>query len=156
MVTFPREQWIADGIAPDSLPPGTDVPSALDQLFTTTLPDSVPLFATIELSADGTDLAVRLIVLGAVADSPGILYVLDPVRSEVLQFAPAVNSVRGVNTTYRDFVDFLQRINTELDRCDGDFAKALGDDLRQTLKSIDPQAFEPGNWWPMVFERLSN
>lgn len=152
---YPRDAWIAKGIPAASLPDELDVPESLPEVFSTELPDGLEVFDQIRLSADGTDLDVRFIVLGAVGPGSGLLYVLDPGTAEVLQFDAANTAVRGVNSNYRWFVEFLRRIGAAVEATGARDAKAVfNQGMRFTLRAVDERAFEEGAWWPKVFSTI--
>lgn len=152
---FPRDQWIAAGMDAASLPEEADIPERVPDLYTTTTPGNLNIFDTIQLSADGTDLDVELIVVGAVEQTPSLLYVLDPNTGQVLQFDPSTVNVRGVNSSYRMFIACLVRIAWALESTGTeDVGTVLNTGMRYTLRAIDDAAFESGAWWPLVFNRL--
>ncbi|MDA1363111.1 SUKH-4 family immunity protein [Glycomyces luteolus] len=153
---FPREAWIAAGINPASLPDDTDVPDRVPGLFTTQIPGNVNVFDTIALSAEGTELDLRLIVVGTFEQAPNLLYVLDPYTGQVLQFDPSSVQVRGVNSTYRWFIEFLKRVSHAMASAGTeDPGTVLTTGLKFTLRAVDDTAFEAGAWWPMVFKQLA-
>ncbi|MQM28238.1 SUKH-4 family immunity protein [Glycomyces albidus] len=154
---YPRGEWIAKGIDPAALPDDLDVPERVPGLFTTELPDGLKVFDQIRVSADGTDLDIRFIVLGAVEPRSGLLYVLDPGTGEVLQFDPSSVAVRGVNSNYRWFVEFLRRLAAAAESAGtADVRTVLNRGMRFTLRAVDDRAFEAGAWWPKVFSTLGS
>jgi hypothetical protein len=154
---YPREAWLAKGISAAALPDDLDVPDGVPGLFTTVLPEGLTVFDQIQVTADGTDLDVRFIVLGAVEPGSGLLYVLDPGTGEVLQFDPSNVAVRGVNSSYRWFVEFLRRIGAAVEATGAaDVRAALNRGMRFTLRAVDERAFEADAWWPKVFSTLGS
>ncbi|WP_026924957.1 SUKH-4 family immunity protein [Glycomyces arizonensis] len=154
---YPREAWIAKGIDPAALPDDLEVPDGVPGLFSTELPEGLRAFDQIRVSADGTDLDVKFIVLGAVEPQSSLLYVLDPASAEVLQFDPAAVAVRGVNSNYRWFVEFLRRIGAAVESASAaDVRAVLNRGMRFTLRAVDERAFEEGAWWPKVFGTLGS
>ncbi|MFB9662851.1 SUKH-4 family immunity protein [Glycomyces mayteni] len=152
---YPREAWIAKGIPAASLPDDLDVPESVPGLFSAELPGGLKVFDQIQVSADGTDLDVRFIVLGAVGPGSSLLYVLDPGTAEVLQFDAANPAVRGVNANYRWFVEFLRRIAAAVEAGGApDAGAVLNQGMRFTLRAVDEKAFEDGAWWPKVFSTI--
>jgi hypothetical protein len=154
---FPRERLIERGIAPESLPEDLEgLPESIPQIYTSAeLPEGLAPFNMIRLTAEGTDLDVRLIVVGAVEGSPELLYAIDPNTGEVLQFDTVGNQVRGVNSSYRWFVEFLSRIGFALEMSEADdIASIMNRGMRFTLRALDERAFDDAEWWPLVFERL--
>ncbi|GAA1688505.1 hypothetical protein GCM10009830_40140 [Glycomyces endophyticus] len=152
---FPRDAWIAAGMDPSSLPDELDVPEHVPGLFTAELPDGLAVFDRIRISAEGTDLDIRFIVLGAVGPQSALLYVLDPATGEVLQFDPDRTAVRGVNANYRWFVEFLRRIGAAVEAAGAaDAGAVMNRGMRFTLHAVDPRAFEADAWWPKVFSTL--
>lgn len=154
---YPRERLIDRGLDPDALPEDLEgLPDSIPRLYTSLLPEGLSPFDVIRLTAEGTDLDVRLIVVGAVEGSPNLLYTIDPNTGEVVQFDTVNNSVRGVNTSYRFFVEFLRRIGFALDMTGADdLASIMNRSMRFTLRALDERAFDEAEWWPLVFERLS-
>ncbi|MCC3763966.1 SUKH-4 family immunity protein [Glycomyces sp. TRM65418] len=153
---FPREKLIEGGVAPESLPEDLEgLPESIPRIYTSRLPEGLAPFNMIRLTAEGTDLDVRLIVVGAVEGSPGLLYAIDPNTGEVLQFDTDSNEVRGVNSSYRWFVEFLRRIGFALEMSEtDDIGSIMNRGMRFTLRALDERAFDEAEWWPLVFERL--
>lgn len=154
---FPRERLIERGVAPESLPEDLEgLPESIPGIYTAALPKGLAPFDMIRLTAEGTDLDVRLIVVGSVEGSPDLLYTIDPNTGEVLQFDTGGNVVRGVNASYRWFVEFLRRIGFALEMSEtDDLASIMNRSMRFTLRALDERAFDEAEWWPLVFERLS-
>ncbi|WP_100445341.1 SUKH-4 family immunity protein [Glycomyces xiaoerkulensis] len=154
---YPRDLLVSKGIDPNSLPEDDEVPDRVPALYTTELPGDLTAFDTIQLSAEGTDLDVRLIVVGAVDQTPSMLYVIDPGTGEVLQFDPSSVAVRGVNSNYRLFVACLGRIAWAMETANTEeVGRVLNAGMRYTLRAVDDTAFEEGAWWPLVFERFES
>ena len=154
---FPRDAWTTAGIDPVSLPDEEEIPDRVPGLYTVQTPGNVSIFDTIALTAEGTDLHLRLIVVGAVDQTPNLLYVLDPDTGQVLQFDPGSVNVRGVNSTYRWFIESLKRVSHAMESAGThDLAPVLTMGLKFTLRAVDDTAFEAGAWWPLVFERLAD
>jgi hypothetical protein len=153
---YPREKLIDRGLDPAALPEDLDgLPESIPQLYTSVLPEGLAPFNMIRLTAEGTDLDVRLIVVGAVEGTPSLLYTIDPNSGEVVQFDTVNNSVRGVNSSYRSFVEFLRRIAFALEMSGADVASIMNRGMRFTLRAVDERAFDEAEWWPLVFENLS-
>ena len=154
---YPREAWIAKGIDPATLPDDLEVPDDVPGLFSSELPEGLRVFDRIRVSADDTDLDISFIVLGTVEPQSSLLYVLDPERAEVLQFDPSAVAVRGVNSNYRWFVEFLRRIGAAVESAGtADVRAVLNRGMRFTLRAVDERAFETGAWWPKVFSTLGS
>jgi hypothetical protein len=156
-VKFPRAQWISDGIDPAQLPDDDEVPGHVPGLYTNQISGNLTVFDTIQLSAEGTDLDVRLTVLGAFERAPHLLYVLDPATGQVLQFDPANVAVRGVNSTYRWFIEFLKRLAHAMESTGtNDPGTVLTIGMKFTLRAVDDAAFEQDAWWPLVFQQFAS
>jgi hypothetical protein len=154
---FPRDQWTSAGIDPRWLPDDDDVPDRVPGLYTNQISGKLNVFDTIQLNAEDTDLDVRLIVIGAFEQAPSLLYVLDPNTGRVLQFDPSAVAVRGVNSTYRWFIEFLNRLSYAMESADTDDPSAvLSTGLKFTLRAVDDTAFEAGAWWLFVFKQLAS
>jgi hypothetical protein len=153
-VDYPRERLIDRGLDPDALPEDlVGLPDSILGLYTSQLPEGLAPFDMIRLTAEGTDLDVRLIVVGAVEGSPNLLYTIDPNTGEIVQFDTVNNSVRGVNTSYRYFVEFLRRIGFALDMTGADdLASIMNRSMRFTLRALVERAFDEAESWPLVFE----
>jgi len=153
---FPRTQWITDGVNPTWLPDDDEVPDRVPGLYTNQISGNLNIFDAIQLSAEGTDLDVRLTVLGAFEQAPHLLYVLDPATGQVLQFDPANVAVRGVNSTCRWFIDFLNRLSHAMESTGAqDAGPVLTTGMKFTLRAVDDAAFETGAWWPLVFRQFT-
>ena len=153
---YPREKLIDRGLDPAALPEDLEgLPDSIPQLYTSTLPEGLAPFNMIRLTAEGTDLDVRLIVVGAVEGSPSLLYTIDPNTGEVLQFDTVNNNVRGVNSSYRTFVEFLRRVAFALEMSGAaDVASIMNRGMRFTLRALDERAFDEAEWWPLVFDSI--
>lgn len=155
MVPYPRDQWISNGMPTGSLPPGDEVPTDVAVVYTADMSGQIRLFDTIQLSTENGKLDARLIALGVVATDPELMYAMDPNTGDVILFDMVDYDIQGVNTNYRLFVEFLYRFAqfVEVDQGKpGRTEKAA--ELREALRSIDPNAFDEDAWWPMVFNQL--
>ncbi|HEV2777178.1 MAG TPA: SUKH-4 family immunity protein [Solirubrobacteraceae bacterium] len=76
----------------------------------------------------------------------------------VVSVAPAAGAERFVNTSERQFLDSLHRLD-EAWRTRGvlseDAARQQAHQLRSEIEAVDPAAFnDPENWWALVIEQL--
>ncbi|MFI5488139.1 SUKH-4 family immunity protein [Micromonospora echinaurantiaca] len=155
LIPYPREAWLEGGFTPDMLPEGDEIPLDVAVVFTAFLEGDIELYDTIQLTTEDGSLDVRLIVIGAVADNTDLLYVLDPKTGEILQFDLAAQDVQAVNSDFRTFVEFLYQFALFVEADEGKAGRAeRAEALRTTLESIDPAAFGPDAWWPLVISQL--
>ena len=155
LIPYPREAWLEGGFSPDMLPAGDEIPLDVAVVFTAFLEGDIELYDTIQLSTEDGSLDLRLIVVGAVADNPALLYVLDPKTGEILQFDLEQQDVQAVNSNFRTFVEFLYQFALFVEADEGKPGRAeRAEHLRMVLKSIDPTAFAPDAWWPLVINQL--
>jgi hypothetical protein len=155
MVPYPREEWIEDGHPAAALPDGDEIPIDVEVVYTAYLTGRIELYDRIRLTTEDGKLDIPLIVVGAVQDDSNLLYVLDPKTGEVLQFDLKQQEVQGVNTNFRCFVEFLYHFAQFVEADEGKRGRAArAASLRETLRRIDPNAFQDGGWWPMVFDQL--
>ncbi|MEV1331283.1 SUKH-4 family immunity protein [Micromonospora costi] len=155
LVPYPREAWLEGGFTPDMLPAGDEIPLDVEVVYTAYLEGDIELFDTIQLSTEDGSLDIRLIVVGAVADNTDLLYVLDPRTGEILQLDLEAQDVQGVNSNFRTFVEFLYQFALFVETDEGKAGRAeRAETLRTVLESIDPAAFAPDAWWPLVISQL--
>ncbi|HEX5598534.1 MAG TPA: SUKH-4 family immunity protein [Micromonosporaceae bacterium] len=155
LVPYPRDAWLEGGFSPDMLPVGDEIPLDVAVVYTAYLPGSIQLFDTIQLSTEDGSLDIQLIVVGAVADNTELLYVLDPKTGEILQFDLQEQDIQGVNSNFRCFVEFLYQFSLFVEADEGKAGRAARVAvLRDTLMSIDPNAFQENGWWPLVLKQL--
>ncbi|MEV0721578.1 SUKH-4 family immunity protein [Micromonospora purpureochromogenes] len=155
LIPYPREAWLEGGFSPDLLPAGDEIPLDVAVVYTAFLEGDIELYDTIQLSTEDGSLDVRLIVVGAVADNPDLLYVLDPRNGEILQFDLDQQDIQGVNSSFRTFVEFLYQFALFVEADEGKAGRAeRAETLRMVLESIDPAAFAPDGWWPLVISQL--
>ncbi|MCM0675852.1 SUKH-4 family immunity protein [Micromonospora phytophila] len=155
LIPYPREAWLEGGFGPDLLPAGDEIPLDVPVVYTAYFEGDIELFDTIQLSTEDGSLDIRLVVVGAVADNPDLLYVLDPRTGEILQFDLRQQDVQGVNSNFRTFVEFLYQFALFVEADEGKAGRAeRAETLRTVLESIDPAAFAPDAWWPLVISQL--
>ncbi|MEH0938617.1 SUKH-4 family immunity protein [Micromonospora psammae] len=155
LIPYPREAWLEGGFSPDLLPAGDEIPLDVAVVYTAFLEGDIELYDTIALTTEDGALDVRLIVVGAVADNPDLLYVLDPRTGEILQYDLDQQDVQGVNSDFRTFVEFLYHFALFVEADEGKEGRAeRAEELRTVLESIDPAAFAPDAWWPLVISQL--
>ncbi|GIM97149.1 SUKH-4 family immunity protein [Paractinoplanes toevensis] len=158
LVPFPRESWLEGGIPETDLPYGDEIPQDVTIVYTAQIEaeGSFDLYDVIQLATEDGNLDIKLIVLGAVATNPNLLYVMDPRTGEILQYDLERQDIQGVNTTFRTFVEFLYqfgRFVTDDEGKQGRAARAA--ELAQLFDTLDPQAMKPECWWPLVIAQLS-
>jgi hypothetical protein len=156
LMELPRQGLIDLGVPADKLPEEDWVPRRLEGMYDAdAVPAPLHAFSVIQLKAGATTIDTKLVVLGVAPGAPDLLYVLDTSTSEVLQFDRNTNGVRGVNSSYRWFVEFLWQFEARRKQTGAErFADVLDPGFRATLDSIDPFAFEAGQWWPGVWKEL--
>ncbi|MFC4334974.1 SUKH-4 family immunity protein [Salininema proteolyticum] len=153
LIEYPREKLLGLGLPEDTIPAADTLPRRVGEYFSAEVAAPLAPFCMLELSAPGTDMDIRLLVLGFVPDAPDLLYVLDPERGEILHFHRETKEISGVNANLAAFADFLGEIELASRRAGS--ADLTGDQyeaLTDALRDIDPIAFEhPSYWWPRVF-----
>ncbi|MEU9507616.1 SUKH-4 family immunity protein [Micromonospora sp. NPDC048170] len=155
LIPYPREAWLEGGFTPEMLPEGDEIPLDVAVVFTAFLEGDIELYDTIQLTTEDGSLDIRLIVVGAVADNPDLLYVLDPRTGEILQCDLEQPDVQPVNSNFRTFVEFLYQFAIFVEADEGKPGRAeRAEQLRMVLESIDPSAFTPDGWWPLVISQL--
>ncbi|SCF29120.1 SUKH-4 immunity protein [Micromonospora viridifaciens] len=155
LVPYPRQSWLDLGFPAHTLPDGDEIPFEVEVVYTAYLEGEIGLFDTIQLSTEDGSLDIRLIVVGAVADNPNLLYVLDPKTGEILQFDLEVQDVQAVNSNFRCFVEFLYQFALFVEADEGKAGRAeRAVALANTLRDIDPAAFAADAWWPLVLAQL--
>ncbi len=139
------------------LPAGWALPADVPMLFTVQLPESIPLFATVEFRVGSTE-TVRLIVLGAAPGNSSLLCCLDIATGVVALPDTEAPGLELVNSSAGLFVEFLYRLAQffEADTGSADRA-ARARDLRPELAALDSAAFQDEQaWWSLVFTQLAN
>ncbi|MER5335206.1 SUKH-4 family immunity protein [Micromonospora sp. NPDC002717] len=155
LIPYPREAWLEGGFTPEMLPDGDEIPLDVAVVFTAFLEGDIELYDTIQLTTEDGSLDIRLIVVGAVADNNDLLYVLDPRTGEILQCDLEQPDVQPVNSNFRTFVEFLYQFALFVEADEGKPGRAeRAEQLRMVLESIDPAAFTPDGWWPLVISQL--
>ncbi|MEU5947009.1 SUKH-4 family immunity protein [Micromonospora sp. NPDC047465] len=155
LIPYPREAWLEGGFTPEMLPEGDEIPLDVAVVFTAFLEGDIELYDTIQLTTEDGSLDIRLIVVGAVADNNDLLYVLDPRTGEILQCDLEQPDVQPVNSNFRAFVEFLYQFALFVEADEGKPGRAeRAEELRMVLESIDPAAFTPDGWWPLVISQL--
>ncbi|MEH0844682.1 SUKH-4 family immunity protein [Micromonospora sp. CPCC 205711] len=155
LIPYPRQAWLEGGFSPDLLPEGDEIPLDVEVVYSAFLEGDIELYDTIALTTEDGSLDVRLIVVGMVADNSDLLYVLDPRTGEILQYDLEQQDVQGVNSNFRTFVEFLYRFALFVEADEGKAGRAeRAEQLRMVLESIDPAAFAPDGWWPLVLSQL--
>jgi hypothetical protein len=155
LVPFPKDEWIEGGFPASILPAGDEIPTDVEVVFTTHLTGEIGLYDVIQLTTEDGSLDIPLIVVGAVQDNTDLLYVIDPKTAEVLQLDLSEKDVQGVNSNFRAFVEFLYQFALFVEEDQGKAGRAeRAGALQDRLKTIDPNAFQDGAWWPLVFQQL--
>jgi hypothetical protein len=155
MVPFPRESWLEGGIPEQDLPYGDEIPQDVSIVYTAQIEAGFDLYDIIQLTTDDDSLDIKLIVLGAVAANPNLLYVMDPRTGEILQLDLEERDIQGVNTNFRTFVEFLYHLGRFVQDDEGKQDRAArAAELTQIFHAIDPKAMKPECWWPLVLEQL--
>lgn len=157
LMELPRQGLIDLGVPADKLPDEDWVPRRLENMYDAdAVPDPLHAFSVIQLKAGAMTIETKLVVLGIVPGAPDLLYVLDTSTSEVLQFDRRTNGIRGVNSSYRWFVEFLWQFEARKKQTGaGRFSEVLNRGFRATLDGIDPFAFQAEDqWWPSVWKEL--
>lgn len=155
MVPFPRESWLEGGIPEEDLPHGDEIPQDVSIVYTAQIEAGFDLYDVIQLTTGDGSLDIKLIILGAVATNPNLLYVMDPSTGEILQLDLEERDIQAVNSTFRTFVEFLYHLGRFLQDDDGKQDRAArATDLAHIFQAIDPAAMKPECWWPLVLEQL--
>jgi len=155
LVPYPREAWLEGGLPAEMLPEGDEIPLDVPVVYTAFLEGDIELYDTVQLATEDGSLDIRLIVVGAVADNTNLLYVLDPRTGEILQLDLDEQDVQPVNSNFRTFVEFLYRFALFAEADEGKAGRAeRAAALRAELERIDPPAFGPDGWWPLVISQL--
>lgn len=155
MVPFPGGFWAEKGVPAEALPEGDAIPASVAAVYTTRLEGDIELYETIRLTAEDADLDISFLVVGALQDEADLLYVMEPQTGGLLQFDLAAHDIRGVNSTFRLFVESLYRFARFVEADEGEAGRPeRAAELRQSLETLDPGAFQEGAWWPLVFARL--
>jgi len=155
MVPFPRESWLAGGIPERDLPYGDEIPQDVPIVYTAQIEAGFDLYDIIQLTTEDGSLDIKLIVLGAVASNPNLLYVMDPRTGEIVQYDLEVSDVQGVNSNFRTFVEFLYHMGRFVQDDEGKEGRAeRAAELATIFQAIDPEAMKPECWWPLVIEQL--
>lgn len=135
--------------------PAAVLPLDVPDLFTVVVEnDEAELFSTVPVQDESGDTR-RLMVLGATADDPELLFCLDGESGEVLLLDTATPTLERVNASLPAFVEFLYRI-TPLVNAHGRDRARLARELREELAAVDPSALaDPDSWWPVTLDELS-
>jgi hypothetical protein len=135
--------------------PAAVLPLDVPDLFTVVVEnDEAELFSTVPVR-DESGSERRLLVLGATAEDPELLFCLDTLSGEVLLLDTATPSLERVNGSLPAFVEFLYRV-TPLVNAHGRERVQLARALRADLAGVDPGAFtDPESWWPVTLDELS-
>ncbi|MFC4068825.1 SUKH-4 family immunity protein [Actinoplanes subglobosus] len=154
LFAYPRDKWIADGVPAAALPDGDEIPLEVTVVYTAFLDGEIGMFDILHLTGEDSDLDIKLTVVGAVAENHNLLYVLDQRTGEVLQFDLEEQDIQAVNSSFRQFVEFLWKFALFVEADEGKQGRrerALR--LSGELRAIDPQAFEADAWWPLVIDQ---
>ena len=156
LMELPRRGLVELGVPPESLPEDDWVPKGMARIYDAEgVPEPLRPFSVIQLRTGDITVTDKLVVLGSVPATPDLLYVLEPGTGEVLQFDRETNGVRGVNSAYRWFTEFLWRLGAaKREAAAGSIAEVLTPGLRATLETVDPLAFQDTQWWPTVWSEL--
>jgi hypothetical protein len=158
LMEMPRRGLLDLGVPADKLPDEDWVPRNLEGLYEVDgIVEPLRPFSVIRLKVGEATIDAKLVLLGVVPDAPDLVYVLDSSTAEVLQLDRRSHGVRGVNSSYRWFVEFLWQLEAAKKRAGADrLADVLGPELKSTLNVIDPLAFQAGQWWPGVWDALNS
>jgi hypothetical protein len=153
VISVPVEEL--DAVAPDGDGPAPVLPLDVPDLFTVVVDNAeAELFSVLPVT-DETRGERRLLVLGAAADDPHLLFSLDTDSGEVLLLDTATPSLERVNATLPAFVEFLYRMS-ELVGAHGRDRVAVARRLRTELSEVDPSAFTDAEaWWPVTLHEMS-
>jgi hypothetical protein len=157
LMELPRRGLVDLGVPAEKLPDEDWVPRRLEGMYDAdAVPAPLRAFSVIQLQAGATTIETKLVILGVVPGAPDLLYVLDTATFEVLQFDRRTKGVRGVNSSYRWFVEFLWQFEARKKQTGAErFAEVLNPGFRATLDGIDPFAFQAQEqWWPGVWREL--
>lgn len=156
LMEMPRRGLVDLGVPNDRLPDEDWVPRRLAGLYDAdAIPEPLGPFSVVQLQAGETTIDTKLVLLGVVPGAPDLMYVIDSSTAEVLQFDRRSNGVRGVNSSYRWFVEFLWQFEAAKKQRGTDrVADVLNPALKATLGGVDPFAFQPEQWWPGVWSEL--
>nr|BFF24643.1 hypothetical protein GCM10025732_26080 [Glycomyces mayteni] len=157
LMELPRAGLLELGVPAAGLPEDDWVPRLVPGVYDADgAPEPLAPFALVQLQAGGVAVDARLVLLGTVPGSANLLYVIDAGSGEVLQFDRRSRGVRGVNSSYRWFVEFLWQIEAaKKQRGADEIADVLSPGLRATLGTVDPFAFQAEQWWPAVWRELA-
>ncbi|MEU5870440.1 SUKH-4 family immunity protein [Glycomyces sp. NPDC047369] len=156
LMELPREGLVEFGVPAASLPEDDWVPRSMAGVYDADGAEPLKPFAVIQLKAGEVTVDMQLVLLGTVPGSADLLYVLDPTSGEVLQFDRRSHGVRGVNSSYRWFVEFLWQLEAAKKQRGAErLADVLNPGLRATLGTVDPFAFQAEQWWPAVWKELA-
>jgi hypothetical protein len=156
LIEMPRRGLADLGIPAEKLPDEDWVPRRLMGFYDAdAIPEPLHAFSVIQLKAGATTIDTRLVVLGVVPRAANLMYVIDTTTAEVLQVDRQSGGIRGVNSSYRWFVEFLWQFEYLKKQTGAErFADVLTPAFRATLDGIDPFAFQEGQWWTGVWKEL--
>lgn len=157
LMEMPRQGLVEFGVLPQCLPDDDWVPRRMAGVYDADgAPEPLQSFSVIQMKLGEVTADAKLVLLGTVPDAPDLLYVLEPTTGEVLQLDRRSHGVRGVNSSYRWFVEFLWQFEAaKKQRGVERLADVLNPGLRATLNTIDPFAFQAEQWWPAVWGELA-
>jgi hypothetical protein len=159
LIYFPLEQFLPlITVGPEVFPPDGAMPVEVPILFTVAVEqDGIHLFSVLRLQL-GDDEPTALIVVGAVPDSPEMLFCLDPATGTVNLLDLDTPAYELVNSSFADFVEFLYRLDELIQEDPGGTGRAAAAyGLRNQLTGIDPTAFtDPESWWSTAFIQLTS
>ena len=140
LIYIPLDQFLPPTtVVPDVFPPDGATPVEVRILFTVAVEkDGIHLFGVLSLQL-GDDEPTALIVIGAVLDSPGMLFCLDPATGTVNLLDLDTPAFELVNSSFAAFVEFLYR----LDELIQEDPAEPGELLRRTGCATNSQASTP-------------
>jgi hypothetical protein len=157
MVHFPGGFWIEKGVPAEALPEGDEIPTSVAALYTSSLEGDIELYETIRLTAEDADLDISFVAVGALQGNADLLFVMEPETGGLFQLDLEHHDVRGVNSTFRLFVESLYhfaRFADDGEEEEADRPRRVAE-LRRTFERLDPGAFQEEAWWPLVFDELA-
>lgn len=124
-------------------------------VFTTFVKGEIELFDVVKMQVGNAE-PVNMVIIGAVPEDDDLLFALNLASGAVLLVDLNQGAVETVNSTARDFVEFLYRLSMFIDADQGRASRAEpAARLRQELTRLDRMAFEdPESWWSAAFAQL--
>ncbi|MFE6923626.1 SUKH-4 family immunity protein [Nocardia sp. NPDC057663] len=153
---FPAMEWKDTFRVPLSAYPPVDfLPYEVPIVYTTRVANEMPLYSTVLLEnhVDDERNARKMVLIGSVPDCPDMLFLFDQDTGAVVSLDTQEPAPQFVNSTLRDFVEFLYRFSSCF--ADGPGGTERFGELPEELSRNDPAAFEEkSSWWPMIFNEV--